>query len=88
MVQCLIQGGTYLRLTIYKNSSFQERHAITHAHTHTRAKAFRSVINRMHKSSFTTCAYSHVTIKQIAVIDFEILALFISILILKAIDST
>ena len=32
MVQCLIQGGTYLRLTIYKNRSFQETHAITHAH--------------------------------------------------------
>ena len=31
---------------------FQERHAIAHAHTHTLAKAFRSVINRTRKSNF------------------------------------
>ena len=70
MVQCLAQGGTYLRLSIYKKRSFQKRHAITHAHTYTRAKAFKSVRNYMHKSPFTTCAYSHVTIKHMVVIDF------------------
>ena len=34
------------------------------------------------------CAYSHVTIKQTAVVDYQIEVTFISMLILKAIDST
>ena len=34
------------------------------------------------------CAYSHVTIKQAAVVDYYLEVMFISILILKAIDST
>ena len=38
------------KYTRYK--PFQERHAITSTHTLTHAKAFRSVINHMHKSNF------------------------------------
>ena len=81
---------------------FQERHLITWPCTYTHSKACRSVIkiacvNQTFDCTFLItnclclikiCAYSHVIIKQTAVIDYQIQVTFISILILEAIDST
>ena len=74
---------------------FQERWAISRAYTNTRAKAcdkshgqFKLLTMLLqHNCVSDQCTYS-VTIKQTSVVDYQIEVLFLSILILKAIDST
>ena len=73
---------------------------LSHVHVPTHLQNRLGVIYYMHKSIFDcmlllhNCmwlikiyAYSYVTIKQTAVIDYQIKVTFINILILKAIDS-